>query len=174
MTTKPKRIKSAAAVYVPQSKEDVTCDIRKIGDLARELARVEAAMNDEIGEITDRYAPQMDVLKKDLEVLQKGVQGWCEANRDELTNNGKTKTVNLVTGEVQWRNRPPSVSIRGADSVLETLLRLGLERFIRRKEEINKEAILNEPVAVAGVAGITVKSGIEDFAIVPFEQTVGA
>jgi Mu-like prophage host-nuclease inhibitor protein Gam len=174
MTTKPKRIKSAAAVYVPQSKEDVTCDIRKIGDLQRELARVEAAMNDEIGEITDRYAPQMDVLKKDLEVLQKGVQGWCEANRDELTNNGKTKTANLVTGEVQWRNRPPSVSIRGADSVLETLLRLGLERFIRRKEEINKEAILNEPAAVAGVAGITVKSGIEDFAIVPFEQTVGA
>ena len=107
-------------------------------------------------------------------MLQKGVQGWCEANRDELTNNGKTKTANLVTGEVQWRNRPPSVSIRGADSVLETLLRLGLERFIRRKEEINKEAILNEPAAVAGVAGITVKSGIEDFAIVPFEQTVGA
>jgi Mu-like prophage host-nuclease inhibitor protein Gam len=174
MSTKPKRIKSAAAVYVPQSKEDVTCDIRKIGDLQRELARVETAMNDEIGEITDRYAPQMDVLKKDLEVLQKGVQGWCEANRDELTNNGKTKTANLVTGEVQWRNRPPSVSIRGADSVLETLLRLGLERFIRRKEEINKEAILNEPAAVAGVAGITVKSGIEDFAIVPFEQTVGA
>lgn len=173
MSTKPKRIKSAAAVYVPQSKEDVTCDIRKIGDLQRELARVETAMNDEIGEITDRYAPQMDVLKRDLEVLQKGVQGWCEANRDELTNNGKTKTANLVTGEVQWRNRPPSVSIRGADSVLETLLRLGLERFIRRKEEINKEAILNEPTAVAGVAGITVKSGIEDFAIVPFEQTVG-
>lgn len=174
MSTKPKRIKSAAAVYVPQSKEDVTCDIRKIGDLSRELARVETAMNDEIGAITDRYAPQMEALKQELSVLQKGVQGWCEANRDELTDNGKTKTANLVTGEVQWRNRPPSVSIRGADSVLETLLRLGLDRFIRRKEEINKEAILNEPAAVLGVAGITVKSGIEDFAIVPFEQTAGA
>ena len=71
MSTKPKRIKSAAAVYVPQSKEDVTCDIRKIGDLQRELARVETAMNDEIGEITDRYAPQMDVLKKTWKCCKK-------------------------------------------------------------------------------------------------------
>ena len=99
--------------------------------------------------------------------------GLCEANRAELTNNGKSKSANLVTGEVQWRNRPPSVGIRGTDSVIETLLRLGLERFIRRKEEINKEAILNEPSAVSGVAGITVKTGIEDFAIVPFEQDAG-
>ncbi|KGT95329.1 host-nuclease inhibitor protein Gam [Erwinia typographi] len=173
MSAKPKRIKAAASVYVPQSKDDVICDIRKIGDLSRELARTETQMNDEIGAITDRYAPGIEVIKKDLDLLQKGVQSWCEAHRDELTNNGKTKTASLVTGEVQWRNRPPSVSIRGADSVLETLMRLGLDRFIRRKEEINKEAILNEPLAVQGVAGITVKSGIEDFAIVPFEQDVG-
>lgn len=173
MAAKVKRIKSAAAVYVPQTKEDVTCDIRKIGDLQREMIRLETQMNDQIGAITQQYAPQLDEIRKDLTLLQKGVQGWCEANRAELTNNGKSKSANLVTGEVQWRNRPPSVGIRGTDSVIETLLRLGLERFIRRKEEINKEAILNEPSAVSGVAGITVKTGIEDFAIVPFEQDAG-
>ena len=54
---------------------------------------------------------------------------------------------------------------------METLKRLKLERFIRTKEEINKEAILNEPKAVVGVAGIKVNSGIEDFSIIPFEQT---
>jgi phage host-nuclease inhibitor protein Gam len=173
MSIKPKRIKSAAAVYVPQSKDDVISDIRKIGDLSRELSRTEAEMNDKIAVITDSYAPGMEAIKKDLELLQKGVQSWCESNRDELTGNGKTKTANLITGEVCWRNRPPSVSIRGNDSVIETLVRLGLDRFIRRKEEINKEAILNEPSAVSGVAGITVRSGIEDFVIVPFEQTTG-
>lgn len=173
MAAKVKRIKSAAAVYVPQTKEDVTCDIRKIGDLQREMIRLETQMNDQIGAITQQYAPQLDEIRKDLDLLQKGVQAWCEANRAELTNNGKSKSANLVTGEVQWRNRPPSVGIRGMDSVIETLLRLGLDRFIRRKEEINKEAILNEPAAVSGVAGITVKTGIEDFAIIPFEQDTG-
>lgn len=171
MATKPKRIKAAAAVYVPQTREDVTLDIRKIGDMQREAVRLETEMNDQIAAITEQYAPRLEELKTSLERISGGVQAWCEANRDELTNGGKTKTANLVTGDVCWRIRPPSVAIRGADSVMETLRRLALDRFIRVKEEINKEAILNEPAAVAGVAGITVKTGVEDFAIIPFEQS---
>ncbi|EJD2026425.1 host-nuclease inhibitor Gam family protein, partial [Escherichia coli] len=52
------------------------------------------------------------------------------------------------------------------------LRRLGLERFIRVKEEINKDAILNEKEAVKNIPGITIKSDIEDFSIIPFEQDV--
>ncbi|HFK3218462.1 TPA: host-nuclease inhibitor Gam family protein, partial [Escherichia coli] len=165
--------KSAAAAYVPQNRDAVITDIKRIGDLQREASRLETEMNDAIAEITEKFAARIAPLKTDIETLSKGVQGWCEANRDELTNGGKVKTANLVTGDVSWRVRPPSVSIRGMDAVMETLERLGLQRFIRTKQEINKEAILNEPGAVAGVAGITVKSGIEDFSIIPFEQEAG-
>ncbi|EHS3383819.1 host-nuclease inhibitor Gam family protein, partial [Escherichia coli] len=168
MAKPAKRIRNAAAAYVPQSRDAVVCDIRWIGDLQREAVRLETEMNDAIAEITEKYASRIAPLKTRIETLSKGVQGWCEANRDELTNGGKVKTANLVTGDVSWRQRPPSVSIRGVDAVMETLERLGLQRFIRTKQEINKEAILLEPKAVAGVAGITVKSGIEDFSIIPF------
>ncbi|MCY1408141.1 Bacteriophage Mu Gam like protein [compost metagenome] len=82
------------------------------------------------------------------------------------------KFANLITGEVQWRIRPPSVTVRGADAVLELLRSKGLIRFIRVKEEVNKEAILNEPAAVVGLPGAVINCGIEDFAIVPFEQEV--
>ncbi|EAQ3199339.1 host-nuclease inhibitor protein Gam, partial [Salmonella enterica] len=173
MAKPAKRIKSAAAAYVPQNRDAVITDIKRIGDLQREASRLETEMNDAIAEITEKFAARIAPLKTDIETLSKGVQGWCEANRDELTNGGKVKTANLVTGDVSWRVRPPSVSIRGMDAVMETLERLGLQRFIRTKQEINKEAILNEPGAVAGVAGITVKSGIEDFSIIPFEQEAG-
>ena len=173
MAKPAKRIKSAAAAYVPQNRDAVITDIKRIGDLQREASRLETEMNDAIAEITEKYASQIAPLKTSIETLSKGVQGWCEANRDELTNGGKVKTANLVTGDVSWRQRPPSVSIRGVDAVMETLERLGLQRFIRTKQEINKEAILLEPKAVAGVAGITVKSGIEDFSIIPFEQEAG-
>ncbi|HAZ3904920.1 TPA: host-nuclease inhibitor protein Gam [Escherichia coli] len=173
MARQAKRIKSAAAAYVPQNRDAVIIDIKRIGDLQREASRLETEMNDAIAEITEKFAARIAPLKTDIETLSKGVQGWCEANRDELTNGGKVKTANLVTGDVSWRVRPPSVSIRGMDAVMETLERLGLQRFIRTKQKINKEAILNEPGAVAGVAGITVKSGIEDFSIIPFEQEAG-
>jgi phage host-nuclease inhibitor protein Gam len=69
---------------------------------------------------------------------------------------------------VQWRLRPPKVVVKGLEAVLDKLRRMGLERFIRTKEEINKEAILAEPDAVKRVAGISIEQG-EDFVIKPFE-----
>ncbi len=139
MAKPAKRIKSAAAAYVPQSRDAVVCDIRRIGDLQREAARLETEMNDAIAEITEKYASQIAPLKTGIETLSKGVQGWCEANRDELTNGGKVKTANLVTGDVSWRQRPPSVSIRGVDAVMETLERLGLQRLFARNRKSTRK-----------------------------------
>lgn len=166
------RLKTKAQVYVPQSKDEAAADIRKIGDLQREALRATTEMNDAIANITQRFQPRLDALNDQIRTLQEGVQGYCEAHRIELTDGGKVKTANLITGEVQWRQRPPSVSVRGSDAVLEMLKRLGLTRFIRSKEEVNKEAILNEPDEVRGVAGLIVVTGVEDFVITPFEQEV--
>ena len=112
----------------------------------------------------------MNAIKEKIAPKQDAVQAWCESRRDELTLNGKTKTGTFNTGEVQWRQRPPSVGIRGTESVIESLHTLGLVRFIRTKEEVNKEAMLNEPELAATVAGVTIKTGVEDFVITPFEQ----
>ncbi|ARU30873.1 host-nuclease inhibitor protein Gam [Sulfuriferula sp. AH1] len=164
------RLKTKAQIYVPQSKDDAAANIRKIGDIQRESIRTTAEMNDEIAVITHKYQPLLDALGEQIKTLQEGVQGYCEAHRDELTDGGRVKTANLITGEVQWRQRPPSVSVRGADSVIEMLKRLGLARFVRTKEEVNKEAILNDPDEVRGVAGLNIVTGVEDFVITPFEQ----
>lgn len=166
-----KRIKSKAVIYAAQTQDDVVRDIKIIGDLTREITRAETQMNDAIAEITKTYAPFFEETKDRLDNLQVGVQAWCEANRDKLTDGGKVKTANLVTGEVQWRIRPPSVGLTKPDEVVNTLKRLGLDRFVRIKEEVNKDAILIEKDAVVGIAGIKIKSGVEDFAIIPFEQT---
>jgi phage host-nuclease inhibitor protein Gam len=170
MATKPKKIKTAAAVYVCQSRDMAASDIKVIGDLSRQLARISAAMNDEIANVTEKYQQEIDDLKERMQTMQGGVQAWCEANRADLTNGGKVKTANLVTGNVLWRQRPPSVAIRGAETVIDNLKRMGFGRFVRTKDEINKEAILNEADAVRGIAGITVVTGVEDFVIEPFEQ----
>jgi len=165
------RIKSASTVQACQSKADAMRDIKTIGDLQRELGRIEADINDQIAELTKKAAPRIEQLRERLTELQAGVQTWCEANRVEIC--GKGKSANLVTGEVSWRQRPPSVSISKADEVIGRLRGLGLLRFIRSKEEVNKEAILAEPAEVAGIKGIKVVTGVEDFVITPFEVDVG-
>lgn len=165
-----KRTKAKAAVYVPQSREDCIADIKKLGDVQRDLVREQADMNDAIATVTKRHAERLESLTARIAVLSQGVQTWAEAHRSELTQEGKVKTANLITGEVSWRNRPPSCGVRGAEAVIETLKKLGLGRFVRSKEEIDKEAILKTPDDVRGIAGIIIVTGVEDFVITPFEQ----
>lgn len=165
------RIKSKTHLHVPQDRNECAAHIRQIGELQREFERLRSDMNDQIATITQAFQPLLAEQTQRIEALQTGVQAWCEANRVELCGEGdkRGKTANLVTGEVSWRQRPPSVSIRGVDTVLDTLLRMGLGRFVRVKNEPNKEAMLNEPEAVRGIAGINIVTGVEDFVIVPFE-----
>lgn len=169
MAIRKTRIKSpAVAVSVPQNREMAAQMVARIGTLQRELARVEAAMNDELAACRQRWEEAAEPLRQQAAALTQGVQTWAEANRDVLTQSGKVKTAALTTGELVWRMRPPSVRVTGAEAVLDALRRLGLKRFIREKEEVNKEAILNEPEAVAHVPGIAISQG-EDFVVVPFE-----
>lgn len=166
---KKTRLKTpAVAVSVPQSREAAADAVAQIGRINRDLARLEADMNDELAAVKARHETAADPLRLQLQALTTGVHTWAEANRDTLTQGGKVKTAPLTTGELVWRLRPPSVRITGAEDVLDALYRLRLKRFIRVKEEVNKEAILNDPEAVAHVPGISISQG-EDFVVVPFE-----
>ena len=153
---------------VPQNRDDANGSVAEIGTATREIARIEAEMNDLLAKIKDEYEAYADPYRERIRTLTHGVQIWAEANRDELTQHGKVKTHDLPAGQVLWRTRPPSVRVTGAEAVLDLLRRMQLDRFIRCKEEINREAILNEPSAVAHVPGITI-SQAEDFVVVPFE-----
>lgn len=172
MAKKPTRIKTDTFAVRYQTRDEVETAIKEIGDLNRELERLAIEQNNKLAAITEEYAPLMNEVKEKLAPKQDAVQAWCESRRDELTQNGKTKTGSFNTGEVQWRQRPPSVGIRGVDSVLDSLKMRGFTQFIRIKEEINKEAMLNEPDTAASVPGVTIKTGVEDFVITPFEQEV--
>ena len=158
---------SAASMPVLQSKLDAQSAITSLGQVQRDLMRIEADINDQIAKINEAHAAQIEALRSRREALQAGIQTWCEAHRLEIC--GKGKSANLVTGEVQWRQRPPSVTVRNADSVIDQLGQLGLTQFVRVKHEVNKEAILAEPDAVQGVRGLSVSTGVEDFVITPFE-----
>lgn len=169
MAKKPRLKSPAVAVAVPQSREMAADAIAEIGRINRNLTRLEADMNDELALVKARHEKNAEPERLQLQALTQGVQTWAEANRAELTQGGKVKTAALTTGEVLWRNRPASVRVTGADSVIAELRRLRLRRFIRVKLEVNKEAILNEPDAVKDVAGISISKG-EDFVVVPFES----
>jgi len=166
------RIKTEAVRWVPQTRDEAVEAVALYGRLRRELTRVETEMNDALAGIKAQYEGLAAPLHARAKATHAGLQIWCEANRDALTEGAKVKTVALGAGEVRWRLPPPSVKIsrsKGALArIIKTLRDRGLERFVRVSEDISKEAILAEPAAVRGIAGIDVVQE-ETFEVVPFE-----
>lgn len=165
--TKKTRIKTEAASVTFANRFEVDAAIAEIGSAQRSRDAITTVMNEELAAVKARYeeqaAPHAGVIKE----LGAGVQIWCEANRVELTREGRIKTHKFGAGEVSWRTRPPRVTVRGEGIVIEALKRLGLERFVRRAESIDKNAILADPDAVQDVKGLSISQG-EDFVIKPF------
>lgn len=169
------KIKSQAATFlIPQSRQGMVDMIGEIGRHQRLLDKINAEMNDELAKIRQRYEESAEPHSKAISDLSKGVQAYCEAHRDELTDHDKTKTVSLPSGEVKWRCCPPSVKIYGVETVIKQLQKKGMIAFLREKIEINKEAILADPKAVAGIKGITIVDDKEEFVIEPFETKLEA
>lgn len=166
------RFKAPAATGVPQSLDEVNHAIAQIGIAQRERDRIQADMNDALATRRQAFEAQAQPFADQIKQLTAGVQLWCESHRAELTQNGKTKTAKLASGEISWRTRPPSVSVRGVELVLEALKALGLGRFVRVKEEVNKEAILLEPEVAMQVRGISISQG-EDFVVKPWDTDLG-
>ncbi len=157
-----------------------------MGDLSRDLGRLEADMNDQISALKERYEQAAGPLVAAREAELEGLRVWADAHRAALTGGDKTKTVDLGTGLIRWRTRPPSVTLQRGIKIEEALRRLrglGLGRFLRTKTELDREAILAEHAAPYPApevpdlplseylirAGIKVGSAGEDFVAEPTE-----
>jgi len=164
------RIKATAASHrVPQIREEVVNMIAEIGHHQRERQRLKADMDDQISAIREKYDKLINPHNVAIQQLTDGVHTWSEANKDSLTNGGKIKTANMMTGEIRWRLRPMSCkAVRLKEAIEEIKLKGLAALFIRTKEELNKEAILANPDAVKDCRWISLEHG-EDFVIVPFE-----
>lgn len=159
----------APAAPAAQSREEAANLVGRIGEIQRELARRDADLGDALARAREAAEATALPLKAELAGAQAAVQGWCEANRYEITGGNKVKFCDLVTGRVLWRHRPPKVTLRGADNILAWLQEHRGRRFLRTKVEIDKEAMLKDPEAARAIPGVSIGSEGEDFVIEPFE-----
>jgi phage host-nuclease inhibitor protein Gam len=159
---------------VPQSREEAAKSLARLGVLSRECARLEADMNDTIAKAKESAESSAAPKRQESNALLRGLQTWCDAHRNELTGEGKTKTADLGTGTVSWRHRPPKVSLRDVEAIIDRIKQLGLTKFLRESVEPDKEAMLKEPALARTIAGVTIASAGEDFIAEPFEAELEA
>lgn len=166
--------RAAETVRVPQNREEAEEMLGRLGTIQREQTLLSAALEETLAAERKRAEAQNLPLKAEAEGLTRGLQLWAEANRQTLTQDGRTKTVKLATGEIAWRARPPSVKIKDAEGIFERLINLGLGRFIRLKQEVDREKMLAEPAVARTVPGVTIGSAGEEFVVSPLTEQVAA
>ncbi len=148
--------------------------LARLGAIERDRTILATALEESLAAERTRVDAQDLPLRTEAEQLTRGIQLWAEANRPSLTQDGRTKTIRLTTGEIAWRSRPASVTLRGVEAVLEHLVKKGLTKFIREKQEVNKEAMLADVALARTVPGVTIGSQGEEFVVSPLTEQVAA
>ncbi|MDP3143260.1 MAG: host-nuclease inhibitor Gam family protein [Candidatus Omnitrophota bacterium] len=166
-----KRVVKKTVVAVPKSLDEAAQFLAEIGQEQRATNKIQSGLNAKVDELKAKAMVDDEPHQKKISQLVEGLFAFAEAHRDELTDGGKRKTVELLTGSFAWRMTPPAVSFRDVKSILKSLKTLKLERFIRTKEEIDKEAMLKEPEVAKTVKGVSI-SQHEEFVAKPTELQV--
>lgn len=155
---KPKKI-------VPR--EPVPCTIREFADYERDIGTLLTEI-DTIRQAAEEAKKQVDVVaeleigpKKDrLIALAKAMRTYAETKRGELTQDDTVKIVSVGdAGTIRWLTTPPSIVIKkdDLDDVITYLIKHHRHRFVRRKIEVNKEALGDHLDIAEAIPGISVE-----------------
>jgi len=125
----------------PQMGKIVTLDevnlvLKEIGLLEKELEGIDTEAHKEIAEIKAAAAKRGETIRKRIVDASARIGAYAEYNRDELFKD--KKTVQLSFGSFGYRK---STSISVKKTTLELLKKLKLDKYIRVKEEPDKEAM---------------------------------
>ncbi len=156
---------------VPQSLRDAANFIARIGELQRQVRTIELETNERIENIKAEAADRAEPLIRGIKELRDSVYFFAATHEDELTLQGKRRTIDVSAGTLGWRTTPPAVRITNTKEVLAALNSLGLRQFIRTREEIDKQAMLKDPQTASQVPGVSI-SQREEFVIVPAETDI--
>ena len=114
--------------------EDANLALKEIGLLEHELETIDGEANKKIAEIKADCAKQGEGLRKRITDLSALLGAFAEYNREELFKDRKSQKLSF--GEFGYRK---STAISVKKTTLELLKKLKLVRYIRIKEEIDKD-----------------------------------
>lgn len=153
-------------VAVPASEEEASRFIAEIGEFQRQSATIENDTATQIETLKAQARERVWPLEDQIGERIEGLLLFAQAHRAALTRNGKRRTIRYPSGEFGWRLTKPAVVIRGVERVLEALKQQGFGRFVRVREEINKQALLAEPDVAQSISGVSI-SQREEFFVKP-------
>ncbi len=130
------------------SYDDVNLCLLDIGKAESKVAKKEAEMNQKIQLIKDKYDTETQEDRDLIADYKKRVEAFCNANKGDFI---KQRSQVMNHGAIGFRNNPPKVVQLSkkwtVKSSLEFLKKLFDGKYVRSKDEVNKDQILADYAA---------------------------
>lgn len=125
------------------SYEEADKKLLELSRIEAGLAKKEADLNSRIQSLKEKYDAETADVRAQKNLIEQDIQAFCLQNKADFL---KQRTKKLVHGVIGFRTNPPKVNILNrkftTKTVLEFLKKLFEDRYVRMKEEIDKESIL--------------------------------
>lgn len=166
-----------------EDQEELEKGIELLGRVSRSRKDLIALADNKIAAIREALKEELVPYDQKIAHIASGVKFYVGEHRDELFPNFPTrKTAKLVSGSLKIRRVPPSIKTRATSEFLESIVKKGglftkftelvssLSRnFLRVKLELNKDAILADPIGSKNAIGIELSEESERLYIIPAE-----
>ncbi|MBZ9936939.1 host-nuclease inhibitor Gam family protein [Mesorhizobium sp. BR1-1-16] len=158
-------------VKSPALADDESCAaaIGRMGELDRELALIATTKAEAVEKASTAAEKAAEPLITERSGLFVQVQAYCVANRQRLTDGGRSKTATFPTGSAAWRLGRLRVLVDSVlkDTIIATLKKRGLTDLVRVKEDLDLAAVGKARDKVKRIKGISFEDPIEDFSVSP-------
>jgi phage host-nuclease inhibitor protein Gam len=167
---KGKRIRGLAR-EVPQNLVEVAEFIQKIGKIWDRKTAIETDLNKEVRKLTTGAMRKIAALEQASLRYFEDIEAFAASRYDELTQEGKRKTVELPTGDFGWRKMLLSIKVISQEEAVKELKKKKLKKAIRVKEEVDKnilkKLLKKAPNLLKEIKNILVKQPEESFWVEP-------
>lgn len=160
MATKPK-------YPIPTTEAEAAALLGELGDLELEIDEIQHELDQNVQKLITESQARADKLSAIFAEKFNALKAYAKGAKNDLTDNGKRRSIKWGTGELGWRSKPAGISTSGKKEVIiARILALAkkskdLMRFLRIKYELNLEAMEAEPEAASAIDGISIRQKSE-------------
>jgi phage host-nuclease inhibitor protein Gam len=153
--------------------------IAQMGDLQRQKRDIENRYGEQIQALQEQLGEELQPIDAAILAVSLGIKAFADLNRKEIFPTEK-KTVAFPTGSISYRDKPAAVKTRQSAKLVEKILaENGLldyyhkavtkfnKVFLRLKLEINKDAVLADPITARKLIGVEIEEGVERLYVKP-------
>lgn len=133
--------------------DEVNEDFKKLASLKVEKEKLEGKQTLEINEIKAKISAQAKVIATEIKTIEDNITRFAEIHRDEFVDKRSKK---LQFGTISFRYTK-KIICKSIETAIKALKALNLDSYLRVKEELDKEKLLELDEALLTKAGLSIK-----------------